>query len=182
MGCQPMEPGKPFEPVPPEECECDCPVCPEEDAAEDTTEDTDAETEATADAEDTDAAVEPAGAEGDPFAAALQGQPEATEEATETDAETAPEVADQAWTPSLTNPAWGVRLVSVVPGASPPQAILGLSDGTSLVVRAGDMVPSVGVVVIAIGKDRAQLAQVKPAGDHAVVESIQLSAMYPSSP
>ena len=180
FGCQPIEGGKPFEAVPPEVCECDCPVCPEE------AETTDGQAEADDDASDEvesneEADVEPAGSEGDPFAAAMQGQPEPTEE----EEETTEAVATQeipAWTPSVNQPSWGVRLVSVVPGAAPAQAVLGLADGTSQVVRAGDMLPSVGLVVIAIGKDRVQLAKVRPAGDHAVVESLQLSAMYPSTP
>ena len=182
FGCQPIEGGKPFEAVPPEVCECDCPVCPED------TEATEAQAEVDETAADPDATedggegeVEPAGMEGDPFAAAIMGQPEPTEPPKEsTEEAAAPEIP--AWTPSVNQPDWGVRLVSVVPGGTPPQAVLGLADGTSQVVRAGDMLPNVGLVVIAIGKDRVQLAKVRPNGDHAVVESLQLSAMYPSTP
>ena len=181
FGCQPMEGGKPFEAVPPEVCECDCPVCPEDTEATDgqaEADETASETESTDETDEGD--VEPAGTEGDPFAAAMLEQP--VPEATEAPEEELQTVQTPAWTPSVNQPSWGVRLVSVVPGAAPAQAVLGLADGTSQVVRAGDMLPSVGLVVIAIGKERVQLAQVRAAGDHAVVESLQLSAMYPSNP
>lgn len=83
------------------------------------------------------------------------------------------------WTP--TNPvtlSWGLRLVSTVDGATPPRAILGLPDGSEEVVKAGDLLPEVGVVVLAVGQDVVQLGRVTPSGDHAQVESVFLSAMF----
>lgn len=75
---------------------------------------------------------------------------------------------------------WGLRLVGTVPGAQPPRAILGLPDGTEEVVTPGAMLPSVGVVVVAIGVDVIQLAEVRAAGDHAVVSPRQLFALQPT--
>jgi len=175
-----MEAGKPFEPVSLEP-DCVCAPCPEVADGADTDEAVaDAIEDAPVTEEDEQAEVESVGTDGDPFAAALLAQETAaTPEPEVSETPTAP--ALPAWSPTNQGPNWGVRLVSVVPGSSPPQAVLGLSDGESKVVQAGDMLPSAGVVVIAIGRDRIQLAQVKPAGDHAIVESVQLNAMYPSA-
>lgn len=177
FGCQPMNAGAPFQAVPPEVCECDCPECPEEASPETA----DAADEGENLVEEQDEETPSVGTEGDPFAAAILAQEEA-------EAPSAQEVAPIEVTapatlsvPSNTPLSWGVRLVSVVPGATPPQAVLGLPSGASQVVRAGDLLPEAGVVVLAIGVDRVQLAQVKPAGDHAEIESVQLTAMYPTA-
>ncbi|MBN2797545.1 MAG: hypothetical protein JXX28_00195 [Deltaproteobacteria bacterium] len=76
---------------------------------------------------------------------------------------------------------WGVRLVSTVSEAQPPRAILGLPDGSEQVVQAGDLIPAVGVVVLAIGRDQVQLAEIRPQGDHATVEARMLSSLFPSA-
>ncbi len=78
-------------------------------------------------------------------------------------------------------PVWGVRLLSTLPQAVPPRAALGLPSGEEVVVAPGSMLPEVGMVVIAVGDDTAQLAKVTPSGDHAVVETTTLSAQYPHS-
>lgn len=75
---------------------------------------------------------------------------------------------------------WGVRLVSTVPDAQPPRAILGLADGTEAVVVPGDLLPQAHVVVLAIGRDTVQLAEITPVGDHAVVHTYMLGALFPS--
>jgi len=72
--------------------------------------------------------------------------------------------------------AWPLRLVATVPGAQPPRAILGLPGGTEVVVTPGTMLPDAGVVVMAIGSDSVDLAEVRPAGDHAVVQGRTLQA------
>ncbi len=72
--------------------------------------------------------------------------------------------------------AWPLRLVATVPGAQPPRAILGLPGGTEVVVTPGTMLPDAGVVVMAIGSDSIDLAEVRPAGDHAVVQGRTLQA------
>ena len=71
---------------------------------------------------------------------------------------------------------WPLRLVATVPGAQPPRAILGLPGGAEVVVTPGTMLPDVGVVVMAIGSTSIDLAEVHPAGDHAVVRGRSLQA------
>lgn len=80
-----------------------------------------------------------------------------------------------------TQPSWGVRLLNTLPQAVPPRAALGLPSGEEIVVAPGSMLPEVGVVVIAVGQDTAQLAKVTANGDHAVVETATLAAQYPAS-
>ncbi len=71
---------------------------------------------------------------------------------------------------------WPLRLVATVPGAQPPRAILGLPGGAEVVVTPGTMLPDVGVVVMAIGTETVDLAEIHPAGDHAVVQGRSLQA------
>jgi len=81
-------------------------------------------------------------------------------------------VADQA--------AWGVRLIQTLDTRQPPKAVLGMPDGEELIVTSGSMLPDVGIVVIAVGKDMVQLAHVIPEGDHAEIETKILNAQYGS--
>jgi len=83
----------------------------------------------------------------------------------------------QGW-PKQVADAWPVRLVTTVPNASPPRAILGLPDGREVVVNPGSMVPDMGLVVVAISPNSAELAKILPAGDHATIESMTLTAQY----
>jgi hypothetical protein len=84
--------------------------------------------------------------------------------------------------PAINNSAqalqWPVRLVTTVPRASPPRAILGLPNGKEIVVNPGAMVPELGLVVIAIAPGSAELARIVPVGDHATIQSITLQAQY----
>ena len=73
---------------------------------------------------------------------------------------------------------WPVRLVTTVPRATPPRAILGLPDGREVVVNPGSMVPDLGLVVIAIAPGSAELARIAPVGDHATIQSLTLQAQY----
>lgn len=73
---------------------------------------------------------------------------------------------------------WPVRLVSTLPQAQPPRAILGLPSGEERVVSPGSMLAEHGLVVMTVTADRVQLAKVQPAGDHATIETIELSAQY----
>ena len=73
---------------------------------------------------------------------------------------------------------WPVRLVTTVPRATPPRAILGLPDGREVVVNPGSMVPDLGLVVIAIAPGSAELARIEPVGDHATIQSMTLQAQY----
>ncbi len=73
---------------------------------------------------------------------------------------------------------WPVRLVTTIPNATPPRAILGLPDGREVVVNPGSMVPDMGLVVVAIAPNSAELARIAPAGDHATIETMTLRAQY----
>lgn len=71
-----------------------------------------------------------------------------------------------------------VRLVSTLPQAQPPRAVLGLPDGSEIVVAPGTVLGPQGLVVMAVMDGRVQLAKVTPAGDHAVIQDVELSAQY----
>jgi len=80
--------------------------------------------------------------------------------------------------PTASMSGWPVRLVRTHLDEQPPSAILALPDGRRIVVSPGDMVPERGLVVMAIGKERVQLAEISSRGDHASVTPIELSAQY----
>ena len=73
---------------------------------------------------------------------------------------------------------WPIRLVKTLPETNPPRAILGLPSGEELVVSPGSMVPEHGLVIISIGPNSAQIAQVSPQGDHAAISPMTLQTMY----
>ena len=73
---------------------------------------------------------------------------------------------------------WPVRLVKTVPEAQPPRAILSLPDGKEIVVTPGQLLPDQGLVVLGIGPNNAQLAQITPSGDHAQIAPLTLTAQY----
>jgi hypothetical protein len=75
----------------------------------------------------------------------------------------------------------GVRLVATLEGTSPPRAVLGLSSGQERVVQAGDMLPEAGVVVLAVGRDLVQIAQIQRRGDHASIEPVFLRSLFSGS-
>jgi hypothetical protein len=75
---------------------------------------------------------------------------------------------------------WGVRVVAVLRDAQPPRAILGLADGSERVVEPGTLVPEAGLVVMAIGRDAVQLAEVIPKGDHVRIKSHVVEPLYAS--
>jgi hypothetical protein len=75
--------------------------------------------------------------------------------------------------------ALGVRLVSTLDGTVPPRAVLGLPDGQERVVQAGDLLPEARVVVLAVGRDLVQIAQITPRGDHAAIEPVFLRSLFP---
>lgn len=76
--------------------------------------------------------------------------------------------------------AWPVRLVSTLPQAQPPRAILGLPNGEERVVSPGSILAEQGLVVMAVTGDRVQLAQIEPAGDHAKITTLELTSQYPA--
>ncbi len=114
--------------------------------------------------------VEPA-----PEAPAAAPAPEATPAPTETPAPAAPA---QAAAPLPSPSPWPVRLVKTLPEAQPPRAILALPDGSEVVVSPGALLAEQGLVVMGIGKGSLDLAQVKPAGDHAEIAPLTLTAQY----
>ena len=75
---------------------------------------------------------------------------------------------------------WPVRLVSRIPQAQPPRAVLGLPSGEEIVVSPGSMLAEQGLVVVSVSAGKVDLAQVEPAGDHAKITQITLTAQYPS--
>jgi len=119
----------------------------------------------------------------DPMALALLAMGTG-DEAPEPEAEPveAPTAAPVAPTPAMPTVSMRgmVRVVSTVPSAQPPRAILGLGDGTEVVVRPGDLLPEAGVAVVAIGADAVQIVEVVPSGDSATLVPRTLPALYPS--
>lgn len=75
---------------------------------------------------------------------------------------------------------WGIRLVSTINDTTPPRAVLALTTGEEIVVRAGQMLPDAQMVILAIGQDVIQVANITPDGDRALVESITLNAFNPT--
>ncbi|MSP54374.1 MAG: hypothetical protein EXR69_02020 [Myxococcales bacterium] len=73
---------------------------------------------------------------------------------------------------------WPVRLVSTIPQAQPPRAVLGLPSGLEIVVSPGSMLADQGLVVVAVSAGKVELAQIEPAGDHAKITQITLTAQY----
>ena len=75
---------------------------------------------------------------------------------------------------------WPVRLVSTLPQAQPPRAILGLPSGEERVVSPGSMLADQGLVVMSVSGNKVTLARIEPAGDHARIDTVELSAQYVS--
>ena len=73
---------------------------------------------------------------------------------------------------------WPVRLVSTIPQAQPPRAILGLPSGEERVVSPGSILAEQGLVVMAVTGDRVTLARIEAAGDHARIETLEITAQY----
>lgn len=111
--------------------------------------------------------------EASPAAAGVAKEPTPAPEATP---EPPPEVAAQpAPAPMLAG--WPIRLVRTLPDTQPPRAILGLPDGTEIVVHPGSMVPEQGLVVIAVGREQVDLAKITAMGDYASVAPLTLSSL-----
>lgn len=76
---------------------------------------------------------------------------------------------------------WPVRLVSTIPQAQPPRAILGLPSGEERVVSPGSILADQGLVVMAVSGDKVTLARIEPMGDHARIDTVELTAQYSGS-
>ncbi|MCB9743376.1 MAG: hypothetical protein H6740_12310 [Alphaproteobacteria bacterium] len=160
-----------FQPVPVEEPAAEAPA-PAEDPLAAEFAAAEALDEAEAGGWDDLAAAEEAG-EPEAVEAPEAAAPEAPKPAAEAPVEAAPEAVGLA-----TQPVWGLRLLGTIPQATPPRAAIGLPDGSEVVVAPGTLLPEVGVIVIAVGPNSAQIAKVTPAGDHATIESETLFAQY----
>jgi hypothetical protein len=77
---------------------------------------------------------------------------------------------------------WPVRLLATLPDAQPPRAIVGLANGEEKVVAPGSILAEQGLVVMSISDGTVELARITPAGDHAQIDSVQLSAQYAVAP
>jgi hypothetical protein len=64
-----------------------------------------------------------------------------------------------------------VQLIGVLPDANPPRAILMLPSGQEIVVKAGQMVPDAGVVVLSIQAGRVEVIRIEPDEHGAVAEN-----------
>ncbi|MEZ4321559.1 MAG: hypothetical protein R3F61_29065 [Myxococcota bacterium] len=87
------------------------------------------------------------------------------------------------WDPAAAVPAdWGVRLVSTLVELQPPRAVLGLSDGSEVVVQPGTFLPDQRLVVMAVGRNAVQVSRVIPDGYQARVETHTISSLFPTQP
>lgn len=64
-----------------------------------------------------------------------------------------------------------VQLVGVLPDTAPPRAILRLSSGQEIVVKAGQMVPDADVVVLSIQAGRVEVIRIESDEHGAVAEN-----------
>ena len=61
--------------------------------------------------------------------------------------------------------------MTAIPQASPPRAILSLPGGKEIVVKPGEMVPSAGLVVLAIEADKVEISWFETQGNRATVHN-----------
>ena len=64
-----------------------------------------------------------------------------------------------------------IKVVTSIPQASPPRAILSLPSGKEIVVKPGEMVPSAGLVVLAIEADKVEISWFETQGNRATVHN-----------
>jgi len=69
-----------------------------------------------------------------------------------------------------------IKLVAAVPNAAPPRAILSLSDGKEIVVKPGQMVPLIGLVVLSIEANKVEIMRVVTEGNVATMRTEVLEA------
>jgi hypothetical protein len=77
--------------------------------------------------------------------------------------------------------AWGPRVLTTLSSLEPPRAVLALPDGSERVVRPGTLLPEIGGVVIAIGRDVVELSEVREQGVYASVHTRTIPALIPES-
>ena len=71
-----------------------------------------------------------------------------------------------------------IHLVSVLPNAVPPRAILALPSGKEIVVKPGQMVPELGLIVLRISAQSVEIAKVEHDGQQASVHTQTLQSQY----
>ncbi len=71
-----------------------------------------------------------------------------------------------------------IHLVSVLPNAVPPRAILALPSGKEIVVKPGQMVPELGLIVLRITAQNVEIAKVEHDGQQASVHTQILQSQY----
>ena len=83
---------------------------------------------------------------------------------------------------TASNPsAWGPRVLTTLSSLEPPRAVLALPDGSERVVRPGTMLPEIGGVVVAIGRDVVELSEVREEGVYASIHTRTIPALIPES-
>jgi hypothetical protein len=84
-----------------------------------------------------------------------------------------------AWDPETAGPStWGVRLLSTMNSTLPPRAVIGLPDGSEQVVQPGTMLAEHGLIIMAVGQNIIEVAQVVPDGVQARVETRTITALF----
>lgn len=81
--------------------------------------------------------------------------------------------------PTATSDGWGARLLATVPEAVPPRAMLATPDGKEIVVEPGTLLPDLRWVILAVGHDTIEVAEIRPAGVYATVHTVTLHALAP---
>ena len=74
---------------------------------------------------------------------------------------------------------WGPRVLTTLSSLEPPRAVLALPDGSERVVRPGTLLPEIGGVVIAIGRDVVELSEVREQGVYASIHTRTIPALIP---
>ncbi len=109
----------------------------------------------------------------------------ADEEALSEEVELVPELSVQDEpSPSqggVVSAAWGPRVLTTLSSLEPPRAVLALPDGSERVVRPGTLIPEIGAVVLAIGRDVVELSEVREQGVYASVHTRTIPALIPES-
>lgn len=80
---------------------------------------------------------------------------------------------------SMGSASWGPRVLTTLSSLEPPRAVLALPDGSERVVRPGTLLPEIGGVVIAIGRDVVELSEVREQGVYASVHTRTIPALIP---
>ena len=81
--------------------------------------------------------------------------------------------------PARIKDGWMPTLITTLTSGPVPRAVLTMPSGEEVVVRAGDLLSEEGVIVMAIGSDRVELASISAEAGQAKVENITLAAHYP---